>query len=302
MPALEDGATMNLQSREPGTTDLRGEGTRADAAARVLPHPPPHMGTFNLIFFSTWVSVCSVAPEFIWQGLRTVIRHFDWVTVGSALLVGAIVAFFVEPLTERLRAMQLHVPHKHKTPVHATVAAFAFAVLAVCVHEAITSFVFATYANDNTELSLLAALEDVFQWSSIPFMITIAWLCANRARWISWTTLALAALTVAFLGVVSNWSSSDTVTTAIPCACILLFGLVVMRRYSTHLALSRCARLTAIIALLWLAAGGFIQLLLLLFGARSWHLYSWMEYTIDFRFYVGWVIGLAVAPRPALHH
>jgi hypothetical protein len=293
---------MNLQSRDPNTAEPRSERTGAGSVAQASPRHAPHMGSFNIIFFSTWVSVCSVAPEFIWQGLRTVIRHFDWVTVGSALLVGAIVAFFVEPLTERLRAMQLHVPHKHKTPVHATVAAFAFAVLAVCVHEAITSFVFATYANDSTELSLLAALADVFQWSSIPFVITIAWLCANRAWWISWPTLLLAALTVVFLGVVSNWSRSDTVTTAIPCACILFFGLIVMRRYSTHLALSRCARLTTIIALLWLISGGIIQLLLWLFGTRTWHLYSWMEYTIDFRFYVGWVIGLAVAPRPALHH
>ncbi|MGZ7317596.1 hypothetical protein ACXWQ2_09410, partial [Streptococcus pyogenes] len=84
-------------------------------------------------------AVCAVAPEFIWQGFLRELHHFDWITVGSALLVGAIVAFFVEPLTERLRAMSLRLAHRHKTTTHATLAAFGFAILAVFAHEAITA-------------------------------------------------------------------------------------------------------------------------------------------------------------------
>ena len=61
-------------------------------------------------------------------------------------------------------------------------------------------------------------------------------------------------------------------------------------------------RLTAIIASLWLVAAGLVQLALSLFAPKTWYVYTWIEYTIDFRFYLGWVIGLAVAPRPVAHH
>jgi hypothetical protein len=292
---------MQSQAPETGIAQTSGEGQGPVQAVDVSHFHAPYLGMFNIIFFSAWVSVCSAASEFIWQGLLTIIHHFNWITAASALLVGAIVAFFVEPLTERLRVMSLHVVHRHRTPTHATVGAFAFAVLAVCVHEAITSFVATSSSDHRAEDSLFYALSEVFQWASIPFMVTVAWLCVGRSRWISWPALLLAALMVFLLGPLSSWTVQDSVTTAIPCACILFWGWSVMHNDSTQLALSRCARLTAIIACIWLAAAGMFQLALSRFAPQSWHLYSWVEYAIDFRFYLGWVIGLAVAPRPVAH-
>lgn len=165
---------MNLQSRETRAAASRSEPHGLNQTTDVPQFHGPYLGACSIVFFSAWVSVCSAAPEFIWQGLLTVIHHFSWVTVGDVLLVGAVVAFFVEPLAERLRAMRLHVAHKHRSPAHATFAAFGFAVLAVCVHEAITSFVSTSYADNRAEFSLFVALSYVFQWSSIPFMVTIA--------------------------------------------------------------------------------------------------------------------------------
>jgi hypothetical protein len=296
------GASMNQPSRETRVARTHGKGQGADHVVDVSQFHAGYLGSFNIIFFSTWVAVCAAAPEFIWQGFLTIIHHFSWVTAASAMLVGAIVAFFVEPLTERLREMRLHVMHRHRTPTHATFAAFGFAVLAVCVHEAITSFVASSSADHRAEDSLFFALSEVFQWASIPFAITVAWLCVGRSRWISWVALLLAAFMSSMLGFISDWSVQDSLTTAIPCTCILFWGWGAMRKYSTQLALSRCARLTAIIACIWLASAGIVQLGLWLFAPANWHVYSWAEYAIDLRFYLGWVIGLAVAPRPVAHH
>jgi hypothetical protein len=103
------------------------------------------------------------------------------------------------------------------------------------------------------------------------------------------------------LGFISGGSIRDTFTTAIPCACILFAGHAVMRRHPTQLALSHCVRVVAIIASLWLVIAGLVQLTLSLWAPKTWYIYPWMEYAIDFRFYAGWAIGLAVAPRPVMH-
>ncbi|GFZ96803.1 hypothetical protein ISN74_05345 [Dyella caseinilytica] len=292
---------MDLQSRE-AEHAVSQDGERSGQSVEVSLFHTPYLGVINVFFFSAWVAVCSVAPEFIWQGLLSIVRHFDSITAASALLVGSIVAFFVEPLTERLRAMRLHVTHRHRTPAHATLAAFGFAVLAVCMHEAITSFVATASADHRAEDSLFYALSEVFQWAWIPFVTTVAWLYAGRSRWISWPALLLAALSVLAIGFVWQWAIQDTFTTIIPCASILVAGYVAMHRSSIQPGLSRCTRLTAWIAMIWLAVAGLLQLGLSLFAHRSGYIYSWMEYAIDFRFYVGWVIGLMVAPRPVPHH
>jgi hypothetical protein len=89
------------------------------------------------------------------------------------------------------------------------------------------------------------------------------------------------------LGFISGWSIRDTFTTAIPCACILFAGHAVMRRHPTQLALSHCVRVVAIIASLWLVIAGLVQLTLSLWAPKTWYIYPWMEYAIDFRFYAG---------------
>lgn len=285
---------MNLRSRETGCTD----GDDIGAA----PFHTPRASVINIFFFSTWVAVCSAAPELIWQGFLTVIHHFSWITVWSAVLVGSIVAFFVEPLTERLRNLSLQLSHRHRTATHATLSAFAFAVLAVLVHEAITSYVLAAKTSEHASDSLFSAISVVFQWACIPFTTTIAWFCAYGRWWIGLFALLLALLAIALVGVVFEWDIQDILTTAIPCTCILLVGFVHMRKHLDQQVLSRCAMLTAAIALIWLVSAGLLQLILSLFAPKGMYVYTRIEYVIDVRFYLGWIIGLAVAPRPAVSH
>src|ERR1700737_4285042 len=91
----------------------------------------------NGFVFALWVAICAAAPEFLWQGLLSLSHHITLVNAASALLIGAILAFFVEPVLERLRGLSPHPAHG-KSPLFAACTALSFAVVAVCVHEAIT--------------------------------------------------------------------------------------------------------------------------------------------------------------------
>ncbi|WP_243040975.1 hypothetical protein [Dyella sedimenti] len=278
---------------------MSGLEREAPAAAAHAPHGGTLLaGIVHVFFFAIWVSICSVAPEIIWQGLLVALRHYDWITVGSAILTGAVVAFFVEPLTERLRAMRLQLAHRHKTTAHATFAAFSFAVLAVFVHEAITAFIAEPYAGHYVKDTLAYAMSEVFQWAWIPFAVTMAWLCAHLGRWISVPVFLLALASIALVGPVFDWYPIDIYTTVVPCLCMLVGGHIVMRKGFDRHALFRCAGVVAIIAAIWLALAGLSQLVLSLFGSGSLVIYTWGEYTIDFRFYLGWVVGLTIAPKP----
>jgi len=259
-------------------------------------------GIIHALLFAVWVAICAVAPEFIWQGFLQIARHFSWSTVASALLVGAIVAFFVEPLIERLRMMRLHIVHKHRTPIHMTVSAFSLAVLAVFAHDAIVAYTSGGGAEGQAgkNLGLAYAISEVFQWSWIPLVVTLAWVYARRSRWIRWAIMLMALASIGLVGPLFDWNAIDTITTIIPCVCVLLGGYSVMRRYPEDAAFSRCTSVTLAIAVVWLLLTGVLQALLSLFAVKALRAYTWTEYAIDFRFYLGWVIGLVVAPKPDL--
>lgn len=282
--------------REDGVGDNVFDAVPAAGGAAV------HASIIHALLFAVWVAICSVAPEFIWQGLLQIAQHFSWSTVASALLVGAIVAFFVEPLIERLRMMRLHIVHRHRTPTHMTASAFGLAVLAVFAHDAIVAFTSGGGAEGQADKSvgLVYAISEVFQWSWIPLVVTLAWVYARQSRWIRWAIMLLALASIGLVGPVFDWNAIDTITTVVPCVCILLAGYYVMRRYPEDAAFSRCTRLTLVIAIVWLVSTGILQAFLSLFAVKSLRVYTWLEYAIDFRFYLGWVIGLVVAPRPDL--
>jgi hypothetical protein len=250
----------------------------------------------NGFFFVLWVAICSASPEFLWQGLVSLFSHFTWLNGAVALLIGAILAFFVEPVLERLRGLNKHVTHVDKSPAFAACTALSFAFVAVCVHEAITVYIDASHENELADRNLFHAVSQAIEWAVIPFAITVAWLSARARLWLSVPVTVIAELVIYLTGVWFDWSVRDILTTAIPCTLILAAGYVCVRQRWDHLTFRRCARLTAFIAIGWLAISGALQVGLSLGHVESFQAYEWSEFGIDFRFYVGWVIGLVVAP------
>lgn len=250
----------------------------------------------NGLFFVLWVAICSASPEFVWQGLVSLFSHFTWINGAVALLIGAILAFFVEPVLERLRGLNKHVTHVDKSPAFAACTALSFAFVAVCVHEAITVYIDASHENERADQNLFHAVSQAIEWAVIPFAITVAWLSARAKWWLSAPVMVIAALVIFLTGVWYDWSTRDTLDTAIPCTLILVAGYVCILQRWDHLTFRRCARLTAFIAIGWLVIAGALQLGLSLGHVESFRAYEWSEFGIDFRFYVGWVIGLVVAP------
>jgi hypothetical protein len=245
----------------------------------------------NGLFFALWVAVCAASPEFIWQGLLSLFSHFLPRDAVTALLIGAILAFFVEPILVRLHGPGDHSSHQ-KTPAFATCEALAFAFVAVCMHEAITGYVAAGHAHTQASENLVRALTQVVEWAAIPFLVTIAWIAARGPRWLAWPTAGAAAIASYASGVALGWNLRELLTTLIPSMLILIAG----HQQWKAATFKRCARITAMIALVWLVAAGALQTVLSVAHVTSFQIYDTTNFFVDMRFYIGWVTGLVVAP------
>jgi hypothetical protein len=251
----------------------------------------------NGFFFALWVAVCAAAPEFLWQGLFSLFGHFSLTDAAAALLIGAILAFFVEPVLERLRALGTHHAEREpKTPAFAACEALSFAIVAVCVHEAITVYVAASHGNAQAGQNLAKAVSQVLQWAAIPFFVTIAWMAARGPAWLGWIVAAGAIIAGYLIDVAFEWEARAVLTSVIPAIFILVAGRMIVREQWDAATFRRCARATAVIALTWLVATGVLQGLLSLAHVEAFRIYETSEIWSDLRFYIGWVIGLFVAP------
>ena len=233
---------------------------------------------------SLWIAVCAAAPEFIWQGMIIAIRHSDWTTIVGALLIGAILAFFVEPLMESARRLSHGhaASHTHARDAFFTVLlSVAFAVVSVFLHDAITSAV------SGGETALSDALSLTLGWAWTPFAISLAWLTRGR-RWLGVATAACAALSPLIVCWVFAWPWQSEVTGFVPTLIILAISL--RPAGQTAAGFTPLARTVALVSLGWL-----------LFAAALSPvapLYTPADLWVDARFYLGWIIGLLLAPDP----
>ena len=92
-----------------------------------------------------WVAICAAAPELIWQGLRIAAGHLTRSDLAEALLLGVILAFFVEPLMRRVQVLlqrgHLRAESEPGHPLFATGLSLSFALVAVGVHDALVTLV-----------------------------------------------------------------------------------------------------------------------------------------------------------------
>jgi len=172
----------------------------------------------------------------------------------------------------------------------------SFAIVAVCVHEAITVYVAASHSNEHAGENLAKAVAQALQWALIPFFITLAWMAARAPSWIAWSVAALAVIVSFVAGVIFGWSAHVLVTSVIPATGVLIAGCIIVREQWDASTFRRCARATGVIALAWLVLTGALQLALWLAHVQAFRVYERSEFWSDLRFYIGWVTGLLVAP------
>ena len=257
--------------------------------------------TLAYAVFTVWVSICAFAPEVIWQGLVLLRGHFGPAQAYSALLVGALLAFFVEPLVERLKARQWRLSHwDEKGLLLTALVSLAFGVAAVCIHEAIAAYFGGGHTGEEERwTSLTRALDEVREWAAIPAVVTAAWLVAGMRHKLALPAAGLACAWVVAVGFLYGWGLPNVVTTAVPSCLVALLGArIAVRRWDAG-TFAALAGLTASVgggwlALAWLADAGAHRL----GGPGGILLYAPHTFYEDVRFYLGWSLGLAVAPNP----
>ncbi|HME27587.1 MAG TPA: hypothetical protein VKI44_40740 [Acetobacteraceae bacterium] len=257
-----------------------------------------------IVISAFWVSICAAAPEFIWQGLHLAVGHLNRTELLGALLIGIVLAFFVEPVMEHIRVLlsrprhQQRSDHQPSNALFAASLALAFALTSVCLHEAMTAFVSERGgAPAAPDAGLAAGIELTVAWAIVPFAVTIAWLTV-RPRWLAVPTGGFAIAASYLTGWLFNWPLQSVITTTIPCLVILAMGYRHMLRTPSERALARCARSVACVAATWLIMAMVFDAGMPLVHLGRFELYDAAGFWMDVRFYIGWTFGLTLAPPP----
>jgi hypothetical protein len=257
------------------------------------------MAVASIFITSLWVAICAVAPEFIWRGLRTAYEHPDWSDLLSALLIGLILAFFVEPATERVRDL-LHlartkndfVEGRPRNIFFTACLSLVFALTSVGLHDAMSAFISGHGAEG---VGIRAGISLTTEWAFVPFALMLAWQCV-RHRWLVVPTGVVALASPAIAGWLFGWSTKTILDTIIPCAIVLALGYRAVAKPPANRALARCARIVAVVGAVWIGAALGIDTVLGFFRLNPFNLYSAPDVFADMRFYLGWTLGLLLAP------
>lgn len=257
--------------------------------------------------FVLWASVCAFAPEIIWQGFLLLRSHFGAAEFYTAVFIGALFAFFVEPLAERLKAGKWHLPHGHGhgrggSVVLGALLSLLVGAALVCVHEAMGAFFGGGHAEERAKWGgLVSAIKQALEWASVPGAITAAWLVASASRRFAYPATAAACAWTLAAGLVWGWTWPDVVTTTIAGWLIALLGTRKVLRGWDAGCIPALARIVFVTSLTCVS---FVLLAQKVAGWASGH--SFEFYTVpqayeDLRFYLGWFLGLSIAPNPVPH-
>lgn len=255
---------------------------------------------FEYAVFTLWVSVCAFAPELIWQGFLLLRGHFGIAQIYSALFIGSLFAFFVEPLVERLKAGRWHLSHGDRSGLLiGALVSLVFGFFVVCLHEAITAYLGSSHAGDEAmQARLAAALDEAVEWSSIPAAVTAAWFVAGTWRRLAAPAVILASAWIIAVGIFYDWGWQVVTTTAIPCGLLVLFGTRIVLQGWDGETFRALAKLTAGLTFGWLVVAWLANALVTTLVGSGAEFYANAAAGDDLRFYLGWSLGLLVAPNP----
>jgi hypothetical protein len=259
----------------------------------------------SVFITSLWVAICAVAPEFIWQGMRTAYEHPNWSDLLSALLIGLILAFFVEPATERVRDL-LRLARKNtdfaegrpRNVFYTACLSLAFALTSVGLHDAMSAFI-AGHGEGAEGIGIAAGISLTTEWAFVPFTMMLAWQWV-RLRWLAVPTGIIALVSPAIAGWLFSWSMKTILDTIIPCSIVLALGYRTVLRPPAEHAFARCARIVALVGAVWIATALIVDAALGFFHLNPFKPYSASDVFADVRFYLGWTLGLLLAPSTQL--
>ena len=95
-----------------------------------------------------------------------------------------------------------------------------------------------------------------------------------------------------------DWPMESVIATTIPCLIILALGYRRGLRAPSHRVLARCARSVALVGTIWLLVAAVFDVVTPLLHLGHVELYDAPSFWMDLRFYIGWTVGLALAPSP----
>lgn len=260
--------------------------------------------------FVLWASVCAFAPEVIWQGIILLRSHFGAAELYTALFIGVLFTFFVEPLAERLKAGRWHLPHQHAHGsghsarlVLGAMVSLSVGAAVVCVHEALGAFFGAGHGGEEARwLGLVRAIWQAVEWASVPAAVTAAWLVASGRHSFGFGAAVSACIWTVAVGFYFGWTWQDLIMTAVNGCLIVVIGTRrVMRGWDAG-TVPALARIVGTVSLACVASTLLIQ------AAAGWvrgqeiEFYAPAQAYEDLRFYLGWFLGLSVAPDPVPHH
>ena len=250
---------------------------------------------YHIAAFALWIGICAATPEVLWQGLVIFFGHLSWSGILSSLVIGTLLAFFVEPLLERIKHLSFDVGPHSAGPAFLTLPlAILFGMTAVCIHDAIS----VSFGHDGNHTQAYDAIAKVPEWALVPFVVTLGWFAGRLPRPLSIAAALVAAASIIPIGLAYDWSLQDLLTTAIPALAILAAGHLHLGRTPRPARPLRLAGLTAATALSWCALVAACLALASALGVPHHWIYGPGELAIDARFYAGWVLGILLAPNP----
>jgi hypothetical protein len=216
------------------------------------------------------------------------------------LLIGGIVAFFVEPILERVRNIlewskgDRSVDRRQRALLKALVSV-VFALTSVSIHDSMIEFVSHNDLDSAADGSALnAAVALVVEWAIVPFAIALAWQSVE-SRWLAMPIGVVAAFSSALSGWLFAWSMRTVIATAIPCLIIQYFGYRQIKSRPEQQVFVPHAAVVAGSAVAWLVAAALLDASFSVFDLHSMRLYNASRLSIDLRFYFGWTVGVLLA-------
>jgi hypothetical protein len=251
------------------------------------------------------IAICAAAMELVWQGLLLASRHISRVDLLSALLIGLVLAFLVDPMMERIRSalsrdrsQEAASVSNERNPLFRTCIGIAFAFVSVCLHSALASFVSGPEGHAGADLAVLeAAVRLTAAWALVPFFVTLAWIGARR-RWVKVPFGIVAATSPLFVGWLFSWAWQTIAITAVPCVAILLLGYRQTLSEPRPSGFSPYARTVLSVAAIWLTTTALMEVVLYSLAIDPLQFSGFLEFWIDARFYLGWALGLLMTPFP----